>query len=295
MSHLRFRSKLATMSYCNNSIDTTTPSNTESKYSGMNEFPVIFGCNGINLYGKITIPEQASANNPVPGAVFCHGFGSDHKVMESSAQLLAKKGIATIVFDFRGHGRSEGQLDGNFAEDAIDAWGALTGFPEVDSSRVAFIGHSLGAISSILAARKIKSSPKAIIALSCPSEVRGTKYETLPGKLLQFIRRLAVVIGKHVVLFSGMKVNIDWKKFLESWLQINISSALMELEECAKLFVFSDKDPLSPYSRFAPIYETIPGRKQKMVTRGSHVTPVRAEIIRYEWIGWVVSALNGPK
>jgi pimeloyl-ACP methyl ester carboxylesterase len=261
----------------------------------MREFPVIFGSNGIKLYGKIILPVQASVSNPVPGTVFCHGFGSDHTIMDSSALLLAKKGIATIVFDFRGHGLSEGCLDGNFVEDAIDAWGALTDFPEVDSSRVAFIGHSLGAISSIMASRKIKKSPKALIALSCPSEVHGTAFENIPGRLFQFIRRLITVLGKHIVFFSGLKVKVDWMKFLESWIHINISSALMELEECAKLFVFSAKDPLSPYRRFAPIYETIPGLKQKMVTKGSHTTAVDAEIIRYEWIGWVVSELTGPK
>lgn len=283
------------MRYYKNTTDTTTVTSSETKPPGMRELPVIFGNNGIKLNGKIVLPEQASTSSPVPGAVFCHGFGSDHKVMESSALLLAKKGIATIIFDFRGHGSSEGSLDGNFTEDTVDAWGVLTDFPEVDSSRIAIIGHSLGAISSILAAIKIKRSPKALIALSCPSEVRGTLFEKLPLKLLQFIRRLAAIIGKHVIWFNGLKVNVDWKRFLESWMQINISSALMELEECAKLFVFSASDPLSPYRRFAPIYETIPGHKQKIVTRGSHVTPVAAEIIRYEWIGWVVSALNSPK
>jgi hypothetical protein len=69
----------------------------------------------------------------------------------------------------------------------------------------------------------------------------------------------------------------------------------MELEECTKLFVFSASNPLSPYRRFATIYETIPGLKQKMVTRGSHTTAVDAEIIRYEWIGWVLSELTGRK
>jgi hypothetical protein len=28
------------------------------------------------------------------------------------------------------------------------------------------------------------------------------------------------------------------------------------------------------------------------LTRGSHSTPVEAEILRFEWVGWVVSALT---
>lgn len=40
---------------------------------------------GIKANGKIMLPENASASNPVPGAVLCHGFGVNQNVMESSA------------------------------------------------------------------------------------------------------------------------------------------------------------------------------------------------------------------
>ena len=73
---------------------------------------------------------------------------------------------------------------------------------------------------------------------------------------------------------------------------MKISSALAELDECSKLFVFSEKDPVSPFQKFSKLYEEAPGPKQKMVTRGSHVTAVEAEIIRFEWVGWTVTALN---
>ena len=89
-----------------------------------------------------------------------------------------------------------------------------------------------------------------------------------------------------------LKARVDWGKFITSWTQQSISSAIAELENCSKLFVFSEKDPLTPFQKFAQLYEKMPGPKQKMVTRGSHVTSVEAEIIRYEWIGWTVTALN---
>lgn len=240
------------------------------------------------------LPDKASITNPVPGAVLCHGFGSDMTVMEPSALLLVNKGIATIRFDMRGHGLSEGKLDGNFHEDVVDAWNALTSMPEVNSSQIALIGHSLGAISCIMATSKIKK-PKAIVALSCPSAINGGMFEDPSHKVYSFARYLIALIGKYTVWFSRMKVKIDWKKFLESWPLIKLSPILEELDGCAKLFIFGASDQLTSYKRFALFYEKAPGPKQKMLIRGSHVTPLAAEILCFEWVGWVVSALAATR
>lgn len=244
---------------------------------------------GIKINGKIMLPPQASASHPVPAAVLCHGYGADQNVMESAALLLVKKGIATIVFDLRGHGSSEGSLDANYDEDVIDAWRMLTSLPEVDSSRVALIGHSLGALASILAAKTVK--PKAIVALSCPYEIKGKVLNDLSNKAFPLLRWLVTLIGRFITLFMGMKVKVSWKKFLESWSQMKLSSALAELYECDKLFIFSEGDMITPYRKFAQIFENAPGPKTKMLARGSHQTPLEAEILRFEWVGWVVSAL----
>ena len=99
-------------------------------------------------------------------------------------------------------------------------------------------------------------------------------------------------MGKLAVWFNHLKVKVDWEKCLESWSQVKLSSALAELDECDKLFVFSEDDMLTPYRKFAQIFENAPGPKKKMLTKGSHSTPLEAEILRFEWIGWVVSALT---
>ncbi len=244
---------------------------------------------GIKINGKIMLPLQASASHPVPAVVLCHGYGADQNVMESAALLLVNNGIATIVFDLRGHGSSEGSLDGNFDEDVIDAWRMLTSLPEVDSSRVALIGHSLGALASIMAAKTVK--PKAIVALSCPYEIQGKVLNDPSHKAFPLVRWTITLIWRFVTLFMGLKVKVSWKKFLESWSQMKLSSALAKLDGCDKLFVFSEGDMITPYSRFTHIYEKAADPKQKMLTRGSHLTPLEAEILRFEWVGWVVSKL----
>lgn len=205
--------------------------------------------------------------------------------------VTGKKGVATVTFDLRGHGVSGGLLDGNCYEDIIDALAVLSSLPEVDNSRIALIGHSLGAFSSILASSKIKK-PRAIIALSCPSDLCGCIFKDTSHKLFIIARSIMAFIGKCTLLFNRTKVRVDWKKFLDSWIKVKLSPILAELDGCFKLFVFSTNDLITPYDRFAAVYEQAPSPKQKMLTCGSHATPIEAEILRFEWIGWTVSVLH---
>lgn len=264
----------------------------EEELVGMKEmrYRLLSVSSGIKVNGKIMLPALASVSNPVPGAVLCHGFGADQNIMISSALLLVNKGIAIIVFDSHGHGASEGCLDSNFETDIIDAWRILTSLPEVDSSRIALIGHSLGALSAILAAEIVK--PKAIVALSCPHEIKNTVLKDPSHKAYPLARWAITLIWRFTILLNGLKVKVNWEKFLKSLSQIRLASALAELGGCDKLFVFSEGDMVTPYKRFAHIYEDAPGPKQRMLTRGSHSTPLKAEILRFEWVGWAVSALT---
>ncbi len=273
-------------------IDSATLSNTDPllKKNRVMRYRLSPVVNGAKIYGKIMLPAHASAINTVPGAVLCHGFGVDHDVMESAARLLVDKGIAAIVFDLRGHGASEGFLTGNIDEDVVEAWRLLAGLSEVDSSRMALIGHSLGALASVLAAGKVK--PKAIVALSCPYEVEQRVINNRFYRAFPWYRCAVTLIGRLAIRFRKLKVRVDWEKFLKFWSQVKVSSALAELGGCNKLFVFSDSDMLTPYRKFSGLYENAPEPKQKMLARGFHATPVKAEILCFEWVGWVISALK---
>jgi cephalosporin-C deacetylase-like acetyl esterase len=55
--------------------------NEQEKAAEIKELPIVFGSHGLKLKGKILLPKEATADEPVPGAVLCHGFGSAHRVM----------------------------------------------------------------------------------------------------------------------------------------------------------------------------------------------------------------------
>lgn len=81
-------------------------------------FNVKFGRQA-QLQGQVLLPD---VTHPVPGAILCHGLASGRGSVRSSGLILAKRGIAALIFNFRGHGQSGGIFDGNEVEDVVDAW-----------------------------------------------------------------------------------------------------------------------------------------------------------------------------
>lgn len=69
---------------------------------------ISFGEHG-RLSGLLLLPDRKER---VPGTILCHGLGSGLDEVKPSALKLAKQGIASFIFDFRGHGRSKGVFDG---------------------------------------------------------------------------------------------------------------------------------------------------------------------------------------
>ena len=256
------------------------------------EKPVLFGSKGIKLNGTIYIPESASSHNRMPAAVLCHGYGDEQASFQNSARELAAEGVATLTFDFRGHGASGGRLDGSIVDDILDAWNYLRNQPEVDRKRMGLIGHSMGAFSAIMAAGKLKKA-RVLIALSCPGEInyavaRNPKHFAFPALIY-----VAKWIFKLNNLIRNIKISVDWKKFLEFWPKMKLSKALSELDDCAKLFVFCLGDKASPYQKFMYSYAMATEPKQIMVASGRHNTPMESGTLREQWLKWAVVTLHG--
>jgi len=146
-------------------VDTTQYSVVEREVSFMSEDGLIRGI--------IALPETESVNTPV--VLLLHGFaghmndlivgGTAESMYGMTARILAEYGIASLRFDFRGSGLSEGDWqDTTFSgqiRDAISALSFLEMFPEVDPSRIGVIGLSQGGlVAACVAARdqRVKSA-----------------------------------------------------------------------------------------------------------------------------------------
>jgi hypothetical protein len=118
----------------------------------MSESRITFPCGDLKLEGLLTLPEREA-----PGAaVVCHphpiyGGSMHNNVVEAVLEALWRRQLATLRFNFRGVGDSEGEYDGGEGEldDVREAVAFLAGKAGVKS--VLLAGYSFGASVSLRA------------------------------------------------------------------------------------------------------------------------------------------------
>ena len=242
----------------------------------LTELPVTFGSGEIKLTGKILLP---NVEHLMPGAVLCHGLGSSYQAVEPSARVMASHGVATLIFDFHGHGHSGGVFDGNMVGDVIDAWHFLSGFSGIDKNRIALAGHSIGAVAAILASRQV--NPYALIALSCPPEPPAS-----------WLAKPVAAIWHIWTHLAGYHLYANWQAFFRALTKNKLSIALRENKSCSKLFVHCRGDRLTPYQLAMKLYERANQPKDLLLAEGGfHSAPLRSRNLRSQWTQWAVATL----
>lgn len=106
---------------------------------------------GRRISGKLFRPGEASAADRRPGVLYVHGYESCKETGVPTALELARRGFVALTIDTLGRGDSDDPWmdDERPGFDATYGAGAaldhLAGLPFVDGSRLALVGHSLGA------------------------------------------------------------------------------------------------------------------------------------------------------
>jgi dienelactone hydrolase len=87
-------------------------------------------------------PQEAKA---VPGVLIAHGFAGSKQLMLGYGHVLAQAGYGVMLWDFDGHGANGTRLQRYELQQNVDvALQALLEQPEIDSRRLALLGHSMG-------------------------------------------------------------------------------------------------------------------------------------------------------
>lgn len=87
----------------------------------------------------------AAAESPGPALIFTHGNGElvDHWI--GPFRLLAMQGVAVLLVEFPGYGRSGGRPgEGSITRAMVEGYDALATRPEIDEARIVAMGRSLG-------------------------------------------------------------------------------------------------------------------------------------------------------
>ncbi len=124
---------------------------------------------------KICLPEDFNPETDrCTMVILMHGIFSskDYNPMPAIAKGLAKAGIASLRFDFNGHGTSEGRMQDMTIEkeiaDAMAVYDYVKALPYV--SEIGFLGHSQGGVVASMAAGRLaaqgQDAPKRLVLIA---------------------------------------------------------------------------------------------------------------------------------
>ncbi|MCR5841225.1 MAG: alpha/beta fold hydrolase [Bacteroidales bacterium] len=109
---------------------------------------------------QVSLPEGFNPQTDhCPMVILMHGIFSskDYNPMPALARGLAQAGIASIRFDFNGHGKSEGRMQDMTIEkeiaDALAVYAYVKDLPYV--SEIGFLGHSQGGVIASMTAGRL--------------------------------------------------------------------------------------------------------------------------------------------
>lgn len=127
-------------------------------------------------HGKLSAILQRPDNGKnVPLVILCHGFTADKNrpLLTDIANDLEQEGIASLRFDFNGHGQSEGNFSDmtvpNEISDAKHVYEYARKLPWVTS--ISLAGHSQGGVVASMTAGELGTDKIKALALLAPAAV----------------------------------------------------------------------------------------------------------------------------
>ena len=138
-------------------------------------------------HGKLSAVLQTPDNQTkYPLVIICHGFTAtkEHILLTNLADELEARGIASIRFDFNGHGKSEGDFQNmtvlNEIEDAKKVYDYARALPAVTSISIA--GHSQGGVVASMVAGDLGAKKIKAVVLMAPAAV--LRDDAIRGNLM---------------------------------------------------------------------------------------------------------------
>ncbi len=144
---------------------------------------VTFSSQGLKLAGDLRLPEETdySGADGLPALVLTGPLtGVKDQVVGTYAELLAAEGFATLAFDHRNFGDSEGEPRqhedaGGKVADLRDAVSFVASQPEIDAERIGVVGVCLGGSYAVRAAAfdpRVRAVAGIAAAYNSPQRVR---------------------------------------------------------------------------------------------------------------------------
>ena len=200
----------------------------------------------ITIQGKGALSaliQKPSADYRGPLAILMHGFMANKKLepLKSIAKELEQRGIASLRFDFDGHGESEGRFcDMTVLTELDDARAVINYVRQLGSfDEIALVGHSQGGVVAGMIAGELGEEIKAIVQLAPAAVLRD---DALNG----------VLMGKHYDPSNPPEtLRVFFRKVGKGYFLVAQTLPIYEQSSQYKgpvLLIHGTKDKIVPYS-----------------------------------------------
>jgi hypothetical protein len=155
-----------------------TPTDKELSYEWVN----LISKDGVKISGW-----WVPASQPRGVVLFCHGNGGNISYLLDTAVIFNRLGLSSLIFDYRGYGRSEGHPSeqGTYL-DAEAAWNYLVEIRKISPKDIIIFGRSLG--GSIAAWLACEHRPGALVVESSFTSITDVARERFHWLPLMFVK-----------------------------------------------------------------------------------------------------------
>ncbi len=159
--------------------------------------------NNRELSGLMYRPTSSSTQDLFPSIVLAHGISESKEMMSNLGLELARRGFIVLCLDLPGHGNSDGKIEQASSEPDLGVQSAidyLISSPNVNSSAIGLVGHSLGAGAVRAAdAKNPQISATVLIGGGVGTAAQDPQYGVLNTTSP---KNLLVIVGQYDVLFN---------------------------------------------------------------------------------------------
>jgi len=224
-------------------------------------------------YSEVSIPTEngkrlfawfipATNVDSAPAIAVLHGWGGNAEMMLPLAPPLHQAGYALLFFDARNHGQSDSDRFSSlprFAEDMEHALNWLAQQPHVDASKLAAMGHSVGAGAALLVASR-RHDLAAVVSISAFAHPENMMRRILAAKRIPYFP-----LGRLVLRFVEFTIG---RRFID----IAPRNTIRQVS-CPVLLVHGDEDNTVPVADAMEIYAQRTGNHvHLLVLAGDHDT-----------------------
>jgi fermentation-respiration switch protein FrsA (DUF1100 family) len=254
----------------------------------MNKNKVSIKVDDLILMGEFYTPSDMQS--PYPAVCFCHGIpATQYNPAEGGYPVLAerfcKKGFATMVFNFRGTGLSEGNLDlPSWTHDLRAVIDYLYRRPEIDKSRIAVLGSSGGAAVSVYVAAN-ENKICSLVTLACPASFHFSEANN-PESIVEHFRSIGAIRDK------------DFPSSKEEWLQgfssISPVDYIEKISPRPLYMIHGEVDDVVPVEHVYELYEKAREPKEMLVIPGAgHRLRLEERAVKAA-LDWLVQKMIKP-